>query len=278
MNILPPRRLNSSSWGYLLYGNMKKWGFLLVMAFSLIGCCHAQKKTDQQLTPRVAKEPSVKKSVSTIRLSSSAGHSALSKTAQALARRGYVNVKDEDPTIFVSLMYSRPDNFCGVVLYGDLREAYLHPVAAKAIRRAQKYLKSIRPDLSLIIFDAARPMSIQQKMWDKVKNTSKYYYVSNPAHGGGMHNYGLAVDVSLCNLKGDTISMGTKVDYMGSAAHIDKEASLVSHHRITRQEEANRLLLRKVMRYAGWRALQTEWWHFNWCSRATARKYYKAIP
>ena len=31
------------------------------------------------------------------------------------------------------------------------------------------------------------------------------------------------------------------------------------------------------MRHAGWMPLRTEWWHFNLCSRATARQHYKVI-
>lgn len=201
----------------------------------------------------------------------------LSDTALSLERRGYVNIQKADPSIFVSLMYSRADNFTGEVLYTDLREAYLHPKAAAALVKAQKRLRQLRPDLSLKVYDAARPMSIQQKMWDKVKNTPKYFYVSNPARGGGMHNYGMAVDLTLCTLKGDSIPMGTKIDYMGAAAHIDKEASLVASGRISREAQANRRLLREVMAYAGFKPLRTEWWHFNYVSRAVAKKYYKVI-
>lgn len=201
----------------------------------------------------------------------------LSATAKQLAKAGYVNIQDADPSIHVSLMYARADNFTGRVLYGDLREAFLHPKAATALVKAQRRLKQLRPDLSLKVYDAARPMHIQQKMWDAVKNTSKDIYVSNPAHGGGMHNYGLAVDITLCDAKGDTLDMGTKIDYMGRAAHIDAEQQLVASHKISRQALRNRQLLREVMRYAGYRALRTEWWHFNLVSRATAKKYYKAI-
>ena len=143
--------------------------------------------------------------------------------------------------------------------------------------KGQKRLKQVRPDVSLKVYDAARPMSIQQKMWDKVKNTPKYFYVSNPAHGGGLHNYGMAVDLTLCTLKGDTIPMGTKIDYMGAAAHIDKEASLVASGRISKQAQANRRLLREVMRYAGNMALRSQGWHFNNQSPATAKKYYMVI-
>ena len=83
-------------------------------------------------------------------------------------------------------------------------------------------------------------MSIQQRMWDKVKNTNKYFYVSNPARGGGLHNYGMAVDITLCDARGDTLDMGTKIDYMGAAAHIDREEALVKSGRISRQAHKNR--------------------------------------
>ncbi len=155
------------------------------------------------------------------------GLTALPCYAQSISSQGYVNIKDVDPTIRVSLMYSRPDNFTGKVLYSDLHDAYLHPDAAKALKKCQQYLKSRHPELSLIIYDAARPMSVQQKMWNAVKGTSKNIYVSNPANGGGLHNYGFAVDITICNTKNDTIPMGTKIDYMGAAAHPEYEADML---------------------------------------------------
>lgn len=202
---------------------------------------------------------------------------AKTSTERSMERQGMVDVGTVDNTIKVSLMYSRADNFTGSVLYTDLGRAYLHPKAAKALARAQKELKRLRPDLSLKIYDAARPMSIQQKMWDKVKGTPKYFYVSNPARGGGLHNYGMAVDITLCRANGDTIPMGTKVDHMGKASHIDNEDALVTSGRISRKALDNRRLLRRVMRHAGFKPLRTEWWHFNFISRATAKKYYKVI-
>lgn len=195
----------------------------------------------------------------------------LSKTAASMKQQGYVNVQDEDPSIKVSLMYSRPDNFTGKVLYKDLKEAFLHPQAAKALAKAQKELKRLRPDLSLIIFDAARPMSIQQQMWNVVKGTPKNIYVSNPANGGGLHNYGFAVDVSICDEKGDTIPMGTLVDYMGKAAHPEYESYMLSRGKISKEAINNRKLLRKAMSAGGFRVLKTEWWHFNLKTRAQVK-------
>ena len=201
-----------------------------------------------------------------------------SATAKRMAQQGLVDILSVDSTIHVSLMYARPDNFTGKVLYTDLREAYLHPKAAVALTKAQQALKKLRPDLSLKIYDATRPMSVQQKMWNTVAGTKKSIYVSNPRNGGGMHNYGLAVDITLCKAAtGDTLDMGTKVDFLGSYAHIDDEAGLVSRHIISKEAKQNRELLRKVMSEAGFKPLRTEWWHFNLVSRAEAKAHYKAI-
>lgn len=218
-------------------------------------------------------------------------HPAPLTTEQRMQRQGLVDIKQVDPSIKVALMYARSDNFTHGVLYKDLRHAYVLPRCAAALRKAQAELKRRRPDLSLIIFDATRPMSVQQQMWDVVKNTPVYFYVSNPAHGGGMHNYWMAVDISICKAdwneaewrpgavpcRIDTIQMGTKVDYMGTASHIDKETFFLSKGVLNRYALANRQLLRAVMGSAGFMPLRTEWWHFNLCTRAYAKKNLKVI-
>lgn len=201
-----------------------------------------------------------------------------SATAKRMAEQGLVDILSVDSTIQVSLMYARPDNFTGKILYTDLREAYLHPKAAAALARAQQALRKLHPELSLKIYDATRPMSVQQKMWNTVAGTKQQNYVSNPRNGGGMHNYGLAVDITLCKAAtGDTLDMGTKVDFLGSYAHIDDEAGLVNRHIISKEAKQNRELLRKVMSEAGFKPLRTEWWHFNLVSRAEAKAHYKAV-
>ncbi len=202
---------------------------------------------------------------------------AQSRMEHYLDSLGLVNVGRMDPTLKIDLMYTRADNFTGKVLYEDLQEAYLHPEAAKALLQAQKRLKELYPGYSLIIYDAARPMSVQQKMWNVVKGTSQNIYVSNPARGGGLHNYGLAVDVSIADEKGNPLPMGTKVDHLGKEAHIDTEAAMVQQGIITAQERKNRLLLRRVMTDAGYKPLRSEWWHFNFRSREEAKRNYKVI-
>lgn len=203
--------------------------------------------------------------------------SAQTRTERRLVQQGMVKIRDIDPTIRVSLMYGRADNFTGRVLYTDLREAYAHRETCLALKKAQAALKKRRPDLSLIVYDAVRPMSVQQTMWNAVKGTSKSIYVSNPARGGGLHNYGLAVDITLCDATGDTLDMGTPIDFLGRAAHTDIEAELVRTHRISRRAREHRQLLREVMAAGGFKVLRTEWWHFNLRTRAEAKRRYKVI-
>lgn len=212
-------------------------------------------------------------------------------TAQYMEQQGLVDIKSVDPTIKVALMYARTDNFCRKLLYTNLREAYALPQCAAALKKAQTELKRLRPDLSLIIFDATRPMSVQQTMWDAVKHTNHSFYVSNPANGGGMHNYGMAVDISICKASWnekqwregstpcriDTIPMGVKVDHLGYESHIDKEQQLLAKGILTKESLANRQLLRRVMKEAGFQPLRTEWWHFNLCSRAWAKANLKVV-
>lgn len=201
----------------------------------------------------------------------------LTPTEQRIEKLGFVDLKKQDPSVVVDLMYAKADNFVGVVMYKDLHRAYLHPLAAASFLKAHKELKRRCMKCRFIVYDATRPMSVQQQMWDKVKGTSKKNYVSNPANGGGLHNYGMAVDISILGSNGKPLPMGTKVDHLGREAHIDQEKQLVAKGIITEQERKNRLLLREVMIYGGFKPLKSEWWHFNRIYRAEARKNYKVV-
>ena len=190
---------------------------------------------------------------------------------------GMVDVYEMDSTIMVNLMYSHPDNFTGVVLYHNLNRAYLHPVAAKALVKASEELRRLHPGYRLLIKDAARPMSTQRRMYEVVQGTPQAPYVSNPKNGGGLHNYGLAVDITIADECGNELPMGTPVDHLGNEANIDQEEFLVKSGVISETERQNRLLLRRVMKFAGFTPLKSEWWHFNFVSRATAKAKYKRL-
>lgn len=197
---------------------------------------------------------------------------------QKLKDHGLVDVAGLDSTICVSLMYAREDNFTGVVLYTDgLERAYLQPEAAAAVVRAQAELGRISPGHRLLIKDAARPMSVQRRMFRAVSGTPKANYVANPARGGGLHNYGLAVDITIVDQKERELPMGTPVDHLGPEANIDAEEALVRRGVISETERQNRLLLRRVMTSAGFHTIRTEWWHFDLVNKAKARASFRRL-
>jgi D-alanyl-D-alanine dipeptidase len=173
-------------------------------------------------------------------------------------------VAEEIPGIEVYMVYATPYNFMGRVLYDGLDEAYLVPEAIEKLRKANELLRKKRLDLHLVVYDAARPRTIQQQMWKVVENTELQDFVANPnKSGGGPHNYGVAVDVTLVDCTGHPIPMGSEYDYFGDRSRVDMEAQLVERGEINRRELLNRQLLREIMTEAGWLVEPSEWWHFN---------------
>ncbi|MDR2955753.1 MAG: M15 family metallopeptidase [Prevotella sp.] len=193
-----------------------------------------------------------------------------------LQTQNLVNVNKLDPTIKFDLKYATTDNFTKTILYDSLFNIYLHPIAAKKLVNAQKNLKKINPGYSLLVYDAVRPLSVQRKMYKVVQNTKYAPYVANPSRTG-LHNYGMAVDLTICDKDGKPLDMGTPFDYFGAAAGINKETELVEKGILTNQQVKNRQLLRKVMVDAGFITIRGEWWHFNAVSLAEAKKSYKVI-
>ncbi len=191
--------------------------------------------------------------------------------------RGLVDISVLDSTIRVHLVYATPDNFMGEAVYTGITRAWLHPDAAQKLVTAQRLLKKEYPDRTLVVYDAARPMSVQRKMWRLVRGTDKVNYVSNPSNGGGLHNYGMAVDVTILDPAGEPMPMGTPFDFFGEEAHTNNEEALLASGKITRKEFDNRRLLRRIMKSAGFRTIPYEWWHFNACSRAEARQSYPVL-
>lgn len=181
-----------------------------------------------------------------------------------LEKIGLQNVAEEIPGVDVYMVYATPYNFMGRVLYEGLDEAYLVPEAMEKLKKANELLRKKRMDLHLVIYDAARPRSIQEQMWNVVENTDLEDYVANPyKSGGGAHNYGVAVDVTLVDCTGHPIPMGSEYDYFGDRSRVDMEAELLETGEINQRELSNRQLLREIMTEAGWLVEPSEWWHFN---------------
>ena len=107
---------------------------------------------------------------------------------------GLVDIRSLDSEILVDLKYATEDNFVGENMYGSLRTAYLLPHFAQKVLKAQQLLKQRKPDHTLLVYDAARPISVQRRMRREVEGTDLEAYVAD-ASRGGRHNYGVAVDL-----------------------------------------------------------------------------------
>lgn len=187
-----------------------------------------------------------------------------SEIEKGLEQIGLQSVTEEISGVEVYMVYATPYNFMGGVLYNGLDQAYLVPEAMEKLRKANQLLRKKRLDLHLVVYDAARPRSIQQQMWAVVENTDLEDFVANPnKSGGGPHNYGIAVDVTLVGCTGHPIPMGSEYDYFGDRSRVDLEAQLLEKGEITQRELKNRQLLREIMTEAGWLVEPSEWWHFN---------------
>ena len=191
---------------------------------------------------------------------------------------GLVNIQEVEPGIRVDLKYSTTNNFVGIDMYGDLTTAFCQPDVAEKLKKAYQYLQQEDSTLTLLVFDAVRPVFVQQKMWDTLKMPirEKTKFLSNPRNHS-IHNYGAAVDISLTTKAGEELDMGTPFDFIGKLAHPREEQRLLKEGKLTQKQIDNRILLRKVMRKAGFFNIQTEWWHWNSCSRNTAKSKYKVV-
>ena len=206
-----------------------------------------------------------------------------------------VDVQELNSDILVDLKYSTTDNFVGVDMYGDLETAYLEREFAARVVRAQQLLQQRHPQYTLLIYDAARPISVQRAMRKAVEGTELESFVADGTRGG-RHNYGVAVDLTIATLDGTPLDMGAGFDDFTEAASVKGTAdssdpatrtvkvyrdyinNLAERGVISREAAANRILLIEVMHEAGLYPYRREWWHFEEIiSISTTRSKYELL-
>jgi zinc D-Ala-D-Ala dipeptidase len=196
---------------------------------------------------------------------------------QTLIDSGLLDIQREVPGIRVELKYSTTDNFVKQDVYGDLERCYLRPEAVTKLKQAQSLLQAEHPGWTLLVYDGVRPHRIQTLMWEQLDIPFKRNYLAPPWEGS-VHNYGCAVDLTIADEKGVPIDMGTPFDFFGKEAQPQLEGVMLAQGKLTEVHIANRKLLRRVMKEAGFFDIHTEWWHFNAVANATARKRFTRIP
>jgi zinc D-Ala-D-Ala dipeptidase len=177
--------------------------------------------------------------------------STLQKTVQYNTGKAMVDLKKAIPGIVLDLRYNTTSNFMHTRLYSAANTTYMRKTAADALAKVQLVLKE--KGMGIKIFDAYRPYSVTEKMWEPVQDDR---YAADPKKGSG-HNRGTAVDLTLIYLSsGNELPMGTDFDNFSDTAH----------HAFSNLPDAilkNRLLLKQTMEENGFKVLDTEWWHYS---------------
>jgi len=164
-----------------------------------------------------------------------------------------IELKSLVPGIIYDLRYATVNNFMRRLMYPEgTSSTYLRSPAAHALLQIQQELQ--QQGMGLKIYDAYRPYAVTVRFWELVKDER---YVANPSRGSG-HNRGIAVDLTINNLKTKKeLPMGTGFDNFSDTAH----------HTFTRLPEEvlqNRQRLKSIMEKYGFRAYADEWWHYSW--------------
>ncbi|MDY0985922.1 M15 family metallopeptidase [Flavobacterium sp. CFBP9031] len=161
----------------------------------------------------------------------------------------FVNLRDYSNDFVYDMKYATEDNFLKTKVY-DCAECMLRLKTVKALIAANNDF--LKKGYRIKLFDCYRPLDIQKKMWEIVSNPT---YVADPKKGS-IHNRGGAVDISLVDITGKEVDMGTSFDFFGiMASHNFKQLS----------EEilSKRTYLKNTMIKNGFNSFDSEWWHYN---------------
>lgn len=163
-----------------------------------------------------------------------------------------VDIRSVDPTIIIELRYAERNNLVGHPLYPSGTCALARPEVASGLAAAQAFLR--RYQFGLKIWDAYRPVAVQEKLWQASHNSD---YVANPEVGvGSLHSWGVAVDATLVDSWNRPVRMPSDFDDFTPAAmwrYAGPHPDIRAHVH----------LLQIAMRNGGFWGLRTEWWHFT---------------
>ncbi|WP_310481832.1 M15 family metallopeptidase [Chamaesiphon sp. VAR_48_metabat_403] len=163
---------------------------------------------------------------------------------------------------------------------------YLRQGVLDRLIQAQDYLQQIHPGWRIQIFDAYRPVQVQQYMvdytfhqtvrdrqldlanlsaaqqqeiWDDVYQVWAIptFDLATPPP----HSTGAAIDITLVDEDGEPVNMGSPIDEMSDRSLPEYFANALDPIEI--QYHQNRQLLDRIMTDSGTIRHPSEWWHFS---------------
>jgi D-alanyl-D-alanine dipeptidase len=173
-------------------------------------------------------------------------------------------------------------------LYEGNSPYFLREKVLESLILAQTKLQQKKPGWRILIFDAYRPVAVQQFMVDHAFNEALkaegltqdspsltaekrqailelvYQFWALPSLDKATpppHSTGAAVDVTLVNSEGKEVNMGSPIDELSPRSYPNNFAN--SKEPMEREYHQNRQLLAEIMLGAEFRQHLNEWWHFS---------------
>lgn len=169
--------------------------------------------------------------------------------------------------------------------YGNKSPFYLRQTVLDRLNTAQTGLQSIHPGWKIQVFDAYRPIAVQQFMVDytfqelvQAQNLKaeqltepqrqeilaqvyEFWAVPNPDPAmPPPHSTGAAIDVTLVNEDGQPVDMGSPIDEVSPRSYPNHFAESAQPN--AQIFDRHRQVLNQVMTEAGFQRHPNEWWHF----------------
>lgn len=183
---------------------------------------------------------------------------------------GFCYVHEIIDDVILDIRYAGTHNFVGDVIDGyEAPYAIMTNEAAQALKEAADEFRAM--GYRLMIFDAYRPQDAVRHFvrWsqdaDDMRNQAEFYpdykkksllvdqgYIAR----NSSHCRGSAVDLTITDLEGNPLDMGTGFDYFGKLAWHGAKG-------VTEEQAANRELLCSVMEKHGFKPFEHEWWHYR---------------
>ncbi|NLL04456.1 MAG: D-alanyl-D-alanine dipeptidase [Clostridiaceae bacterium] len=164
-------------------------------------------------------------------------------------KQGLVELIKLDNSFIIDIKYATEDNFAKKKIY-SMPLCLINKNTAKKLIAANNEFKTL--GYRIKVFDAYRPQSAQQVLWDSTEDKS---YLANPKKGS-KHNRGAAVDVTLVDEEGNELRMPSGYDEFSERAHL-------KFNKCEEELIKNRELLGEIMIKHGFKRISTEWWHFD---------------
>jgi len=163
--------------------------------------------------------------------------------------KGYDTIQNWVPDAIIDLKYATEDNFVGKVVYDQIYDRLRIGTLKKLVKAAQTLREK---NFRLVIWDAYRPLAVQQLFWDLVQDET---YVAHPSVGS-KHNRGCALDVTLADMSGTYLEMPSQFDDFSSRASVLQTGL---NPNVKERLDA----LQNAMLLAGFENYPKEWWHFT---------------